>query len=147
VKRNVRILSGNKQVAESVGGNSQGFGFTDTDDALAEIEKAMPVAIVYPDQREGEIGTLFIPNTLSLIKDSPHPKEAQRLLDYLLSAAVERQLAKGPSGQIPLQPGVEASPRVKTPTQVKAMEVDWAAAAAKWDTAAQFLKEEFATGD
>jgi iron(III) transport system substrate-binding protein len=143
VKRNARILSGNKQVAEAVGGNSRAFGLTDTDDALAEIEKGMPVAIAYPDQREGDIGTLFIPNTLALIKDSPHPKEAEKLLDFLLSADVERQLAKGPSAQIPLQPGVEASPRVKTPAQVKAMEVDWAAAAAKWDTAADFLRSEF----
>jgi len=102
---------------------------------------------VYPDQKEGEVGTLFIPNTLALIQGSPHPKEAEKLLDFLLSADVERQLAKGPSAQIPLQSGVEASPRVKTPAQVKAMNVDWGAAAEKWDAAAQFLKEEFAAGD
>jgi hypothetical protein len=30
---------------------------------------------------------------------------------------------------------------------VKAMEVNWSAAAAKWDAAARFLKEEFATGE
>jgi iron(III) transport system substrate-binding protein len=147
VKRNAKIMSGNKQVAEAVAGGSLAFGLTDTDDALAEIEKGMHVAIVYPDQKEGEIGTLFIPNTLALIRDSPHPKEAEKLLDFLLSADVERALAKGPSAQIPLQSGVEASPRVKTPGQVKAMEVDWAAAAEKWDTAAQFLKDEFTSGD
>jgi iron(III) transport system substrate-binding protein len=147
VKHNGRIFSGNKQVAESVGGNSQAFGLTDTDDALAEIEKGMPVTIVYPDQREGEIGTLFIPNTLALINDSPHPKEAEKLLDFLLSADVERKLAKGPSAQIPLQPGVEASPRVKTPSQVRAMRVDWSAAAEKWDAAAQFLQTEFTGAD
>jgi hypothetical protein len=33
---------------------------------------------------------------------------------------------------------------VKTPKEVRAMEVDWQAAAAKWDTAAEFLKTEFA---
>ncbi len=142
VKRNTRIMSGNRQVAEAVSANRLAFGLTDTDDAIGEIEKGMPVEIVYPDQRDDELGTLFIPNTLSLIKDSPHPKEAEKLLDYLLSADVERQLAKGPSAQIPLQAGVEASPRVKTPAQVKAMEVDWSAAAAKWDTAAQFLQAE-----
>lgn len=147
VKRNVRIMSGNRQVAEAVAANQLAFGLTDTDDALGEIAKGMPVEIVYPDQRPDELGTLFIPNTLSLIKDSPHPKEAEKLLDFLLSADVERQLANGPSAQIPLQPGVEASPQVKTPSQVKAMEVDWSAAAAKWDTAAEFLKTEFATGD
>jgi hypothetical protein len=32
---------------------------------------------------------------------------------------------------------------VKTPSQVKAMEVDWSAAAEKWDTAAKFLQNEF----
>lgn len=144
VKRNVRILSGNKQVAQAVGSARYGFGLTDTDAAVAEVEKGMPVTIVYPDQREGEVGTLFIPNTLALIKDSAHPKEAEKLLDYLLSADVERQLAKGPSAQIPLQAGVEASPRVKTPGEVRAMEVDWSAAAGKWDAVAEFLKTEFA---
>jgi iron(III) transport system substrate-binding protein len=147
VKLNAQIMSGNRQVAQAVGANQLAFGLTDTDDALGEIAKGMPVEVIYPDQRPEELGTLFIPNTLSLIKDSPHPKEAEKLLDFLLSADVERQLANGPSAQIPLQPGVEASPRVKTPAQVKAMEVDWSAAAAKWDTAAQFLEKEFTSGD
>ena len=147
VKGNARIMSGNRQVAEAVAANQLAFGLTDTDDALGEIAKGMPVEIVYPDQRPDELGTLFIPNTLSLIKDSPHPQEAEKLLDFLLSADVERQLANGPSAQIPLSSGVAASPRVKTPTQVKAMEVDWTAAAGKRDTAAQFLKEEFTAGD
>jgi iron(III) transport system substrate-binding protein len=144
IKRNARVMSGNKQVAEAVAAGTLAFGLTDTDDALVEQEKGMPVGIVYPDQAADQMGTLFIPNTLALIKDSPHPEEAQKLLDYLLSAAVERRLAEGPSAQIPLRPGVAASPRVKTPRDVKAMEVDWSAAAKKWETAAEFLKNEFA---
>jgi iron(III) transport system substrate-binding protein len=144
VKRNARILAGNKQVAQAVASNSIAFGLTDTDDALVEIERGMPIAIIYPDQGEGQPGTLFIPNTLALIKDSPHPEAAEALLDFLLSSDVERRLADGPSGQIPLRAGVPASPRVKTPNVVRAMEVDWQAAAAKWDAAAEFLKTEFA---
>jgi hypothetical protein len=31
----------------------------------------------------------------------------------------------------------------KTPAQVKAMEVDWSAAAAKWDAVGHFLQTEF----
>ena len=143
VKHNARIMSGNKQVAEAVAGGSLAFGLTDTDDVLVEIEKGMPVTIVYPDQEAGQVGTLYIPNTLALIKDSPHGQEAEQLLDYLLSADVERRLAEGPSAQIPLRPGVPASPRVKTPPEVHAMEVDWSAAAQKWDAAAGFLKNEF----
>ncbi|HEX5471717.1 MAG TPA: extracellular solute-binding protein [Lacipirellulaceae bacterium] len=147
VKRNARVMSGNRQVADAVGGGSLAFGLTDTDDAIGEVEKGLPVAIVYPDQRPNDIGTLFIPNTLALIKGSPHPKEAEKLLDYLLSASVERRLAQGPSAQIPLQPGVKASERVKTPAQVKAMSIDWSAAAAKWDNVSRFLQAEFTGAD
>jgi iron(III) transport system substrate-binding protein len=143
LKVNAQILSGNKQVAQAVAGGKLAVGLTDTDDALIEIANGMPVAIVYPDQEEGQMGTLFIPNTLALIKGSPNPEHAQQLVDYLLSAEVERQLAEGPSAQIPLRPGVPASPRVKTPSEVRAMNVDWNAAAEKWDTAAEFLKTEF----
>jgi iron(III) transport system substrate-binding protein len=143
VKSNAQILPGNRQVAAAVAGTTLDFGLTDTDDALVEIAHGSPVAIIYPDQRANDLGTLFIPNTLALIKDSPHSKEAEKLLDYLLSPAVEQKLADGPSAQIPLQPGVKASPRVKTPAEVKAMQVDWAAAAAKWNAAATFLATEF----
>jgi iron(III) transport system substrate-binding protein len=147
VKRNAQIMSGNKQVAQAVAGASLAFGLTDTDDAVIEIERGMPVEIIYPDQKEDQPGTLFIPNTLALIKGSPHPEEAEKLLDFLLSSDAERRLADGPSAQIPLRKGVPASPRVKTPREVRAMAVDWSAAAEKWDTAAEFLTAEFATVD
>ena len=94
VKHNARIMSGNKQVAEAVAAGTLAFGLTDTDDALVEIERGMPVAIVYPDQGEGQIGTLFIPNTLALIKGSPNPQAAEKLVDYLLSAEVERRAGR-----------------------------------------------------
>jgi iron(III) transport system substrate-binding protein len=143
LKASAQILSGNKQVAQAVAGGRLAVGLTDTDDAVIEVENGMPVAIVYPDQDEGQMGTLFIPNTLALIKDSPNPKAAEQLVDYLLSADVERRLADGPSAQIPLRKGVQATSRVKTPGEVRAMEVDWQAAAEKWDTAAEFLQSEF----
>jgi iron(III) transport system substrate-binding protein len=143
VKNNASIMGGNKQVAQAVGAGKLAFGLTDTDDAIVEIENGMPVAIVYPDQGNGEMGTLFIPNTLAIVKGAPQKEAAQKLVDYLLSLDVERKLADGPSAQIPLRPGVPASPRVKTSAEVRAMEVDWAAAAEKWDTAAEFLKSEF----
>jgi iron(III) transport system substrate-binding protein len=143
VKSNAQILAGNKQVARAVSSGKLAFGLTDTDDAVIEVEAGMPVAIIYPDQGAGELGTLFIPNTLALIKDSPNSRAAEKLLDFLLSAEVERRLADGPSAQIPLRIGVPASDRVKTPEQVRAMDADFPAAAAEWDTTARFLQAEF----
>ena len=91
-------------MALSVAAGQLAFGLTDTDDAIEEVENGRPVAIVYPDQGEGQIGTLVIPNTLAIIKGSPNPEAARRLVDYLLSPAVEAKLAQGPSAQIPLHP-------------------------------------------
>jgi iron(III) transport system substrate-binding protein len=140
----VQILTGNKQVALSVAAGQLAFGLTDTDDAIIEIDKAMPVAIVYPDQGDDGLGTLFIPNTLAVIRGGPNPASARRLIDYLLS--VEGKLAAGPSAQIPLNPQVKAEVRVATPQTVKAMAVDFRAAAACWDRARQFIRDEFTGG-
>jgi iron(III) transport system substrate-binding protein len=143
----VRIMSGNRQVAQAVAGGQLAFGLTDTDDAIGELEAGKPLAIVYPDQQEDGVGTLFIPNTLAILKNCPHPAAARKLVDYLLSPAVEAKLAEGPSAQIPLNPAVEAKTRIETPKTVRAMQVDFKAAAAKWDQAAKFLRDRFAAAD
>jgi iron(III) transport system substrate-binding protein len=69
------------------------------------------------------------------------------LVDYVLSPSVEKMLADCPSAQIPLNPKVEAKVRVETPKTIKAMPVDFAAAAEKWESAAKFMRDKFATGD
>lgn len=145
LKRNgVQILSGNKQVAVSVGNGSLAIGLTDTDDAIGELEKGNPVRLVYLDREPGQLGTLFIPNTLAAIDKSPNPSGAERLADYLLSSEVEAALARGPSAQIPLNPGVNVESRVETPVTVHAMDVDWNAAAEQWMSTAKFMEQHFA---
>jgi iron(III) transport system substrate-binding protein len=140
----VQVLSGNKQVATAAGSGQIAFGLTDTDDAMGEVEAGSPVAIVYPDRGPDELGTLFIPNTLAIIKGAPHPDAARALADDLLSPEVEATLANGPSAQIPLLKTTEASARVETPRTVHAMEVDFEAAAKVWQRTADFLAAEFA---
>jgi iron(III) transport system substrate-binding protein len=142
-----RILSGNKQVALAVGSGQIAFGLTDTDDAIIEIDRAGPVAIIYPDQADDQLGTLFIPNTLAIIKGGPHPEQAKQLVDFLLAPATEEQLAKGASAQIPLNPKVTTEPKVKTPKSVKAMQADFPAAARAWDVAAEYIQHEFLAAD
>jgi iron(III) transport system substrate-binding protein len=146
-QNDVRVLSGNKQVALSVAAGQLDFGLTDTDDALEEVENGQPVAIIFPDQGEAGFGTLVIPNTVAIIKGGPNPAAARRLVRYLLSPEVETRLADGPSAQIPLHPSLELPARLGIPKDFKPMKVDFAAAAEKWDTAAKFLRDEFARGD
>ena len=113
---------------------------------MGELAAGSPVTIIYPDRQPDQLGTLFIPNTLALIKGAPHPKEAEALADYLLSPEVETRLAEAPSAQIPLNPDVNAKLQVETPKTVHAMDVDFEAAAKLWDQVAAFLGEEFAGG-
>ncbi len=143
IKNNALILSGNKQVAQSVSSGRVLFGLTDTDDAMIEIEAGKPVTIIYPDQQEGGLGTLFIPNTIGLIKDSPNQKTAHALAEFLLSPMIEGRLVDGPSAQIPLNKRNEAKPRVKTPEEIKAMQVDFETAASNWEVFAKYLADEF----
>jgi iron(III) transport system substrate-binding protein len=140
----VAVFSGNKQVAMAAGSGEIAIGLTDTDDAMGEIDAGSPVALVYPDRGKDELGTLFIPNTLAVIKGSPDQKQAEALADYLLSPEIEATLARGPSAQIPLLKSTEVEARVETPKSVHAMDVDFEAAVKLWDAVAAFLVSEFA---
>ena len=144
IKNNdVQIKNGNKGCATSVAGGHLAFAMTDTDDAIIELEAGRPVRIVYPDIGEDEMGTLFLPNTVAIVKGAPHREEAAELVDYLLSAEVEKRLAAGPSAQIPLNKQAEPNPRVKGPSQVKAMEVDFSAAGEAFDRARAVVEKRF----
>ena len=147
VKTNAQVMSGNKQVALAVARGELAFGLTDTDDAIIELEKGHSVKLVYPDQGPEQLGTLFIPNTLALLEGSPNPEPAKQLVEFLLSPQVESMLAAGPSAQIPLNRKVKQQPRVESPSTVRAMKVDFEAAAEQWNAAAKFLQQEFATAD
>ncbi len=143
VQQNAEVMSGNKQVAAAVGRGQLAFGITDTDDAIIEIDNGMPVDIIFPDQAEGELGALFIPNSLCIIKGGSNTANAQRLIDFLLSPEVEARLATGPSAQFPVNPQVTTKSRALPDHPVRWMEVDFPAAAEKWEQVSQVLREVF----
>lgn len=139
----VSIESGNRSVAQGVAEGRLVFGWTDTDDAIAEQDAGRPVAIVFPDQGSDGMGTLLIPNTLSLIRNAPHPESARKLIDFLLSPEVEAELAQSHSAQIPLNPDVKARSRVALPEPMKTMRIDYARAADRFEFAAECMKALF----
>lgn len=147
----VQIVPGNKQVAEAVGRGDAAIGLTDTDDAMDEVLAGRPVIVVFADAAGGtehhpRMGTLFIPNTVAIIKGGPNPSGARKLVDYLLSTEIEKRLATAGGYQIPLNPKVEADlPAALRPArQAKPMQVDFAKAAALWEETQAFLRDEFA---
>lgn len=150
----VQVVAGNKQAAEGVSQGQFAVSLTDTDDAIIEVKAGRPVAIIFPD-RDGHaeysrLGTLYIPNTLAVIRGSPNPAGARKLVDFLLSADVEKRLAESESCQIPLNPAVKSDlpKEIERPQgsggTVKPMQVDFGKAADLWEETQTFLRSEFA---
>jgi iron(III) transport system substrate-binding protein len=132
-----------------VGEGRFALGVTDTDDAIIEVEAGHPVVLIFPDRdrpADDRMGTLFIPNTVALVRGGPNPEGGRRLIDYLLSPEVESRLAAAASHQIPLNPEAPAPlPKgIETPRTVKAMQVDFGKAADLWEETQTFLRNEFA---
>ena len=110
---------------------------------------AKAMTAVRPD-RDGHpnysrMGTLFIPNTVAMIKGCPNPDGAKKLIDFLLSPEIETKLAQSASRQIPLNPQVklDAIKHLQTPRSVRALPVDFAKAAELWHESQEFLVKEF----
>ncbi len=101
----VAIAPGNGAVRDLVAAGEYAFGLTDTDDAYNAMLDGKPVDVVLPD---GE--ALLIPNTVALIKGAPHPDAGRALIDYLLSAEVERALAAARGAQLPLAEDLKDTP-------------------------------------
>jgi iron(III) transport system substrate-binding protein len=125
----VRVVDGNSVVRDLVARGDVKVGLTDTDDVNVALEDGQPIAMVLPDQ-EG-LGVPVMPNMVSLIANAPHPDEGRQLIDYLLSADVERQLAQSEAVQIPLHAGVPGPKNIPAIDTFKAMTLDYAKAAAR----------------
>lgn len=125
----VRIVDGNSVVRDMVARGEVKVGLTDTDDVNVAIENGQPVAMVLPD-RDG-LGVPVMPNMVSLIAKAPHPEEARKLIDYLVSADVERQLAQSEAVQIPLHAGVPGPKNLPAIERIKPMMLDYARAASR----------------
>jgi iron(III) transport system substrate-binding protein len=118
----VRVASSNGEVKRLVSTGEVAFGLADTDDASEALKEGAPVEVVYPDQ--GGAGTLVVPTSSVLLKGSPHPEAGKRLIDYLLSAKVERGLGLS-AAHIPLRTDVEPAPGVRRISEIQAMTVDY----------------------
>jgi iron(III) transport system substrate-binding protein len=118
----VRIASSNGEVKRLVVSGEVAFGLTDTDDGNEALHDGANVEVVYPDQ--DELGTLVMPTSVVLLRRAPHADAGRRLIDYLLSAEVERQMAAS-AAHMPLREGVAAPANVRSAAGMRAMPVDY----------------------
>jgi iron(III) transport system substrate-binding protein len=139
----VVVCAGNRDCARLVGSGRLAMALTDTDDALSEAAEGSPVAFVYPDGGPDQMGTVFLPNTVAIVRGAPHPRAAREMVNYLLSLRTECALAESGSGQVPLREDAHCRAAVKGPRELREMEVGLGAVAAAFEPAMAYVESEF----
>ena len=114
----VKVVGGNGDVASEVAKGTVWVGLTDNDDVDNVSREGGGIRAVLPDQKT--FGTLTIPCTAALVAGAKHPEPAKKLVDYLLSAEVEKRLIDAKFAGASVRAG---------PGDVKPMQVDYRAAA------------------
>ena len=137
----IKVSSSNGESADLVAAGSLDWALVDSDDLVSRSKQGRPVEGVYPDQQDGTPGVFIVPNAVLLIAGGRNPENGKKLIDYLLSPETERKLAFSDAAQIPLHVGVETPSTVPRLDNLKLMEVDYAAIAAKMQEIQPLLKE------
>ncbi len=136
----VKISPSNGDSADLVARGEFAFSLVDTDDVVSRIKQSQPVELVYPDQKDDEVGCFVVPNAAVLVAGARHPEAARRLIDYLLSEQTESKLALSDAAQIPLHAGVAPPPQLREVGSIKVMKVDYPDVAAKLQSILPYLK-------
>lgn len=141
-EREISVLDGNSAVKDLVAKGELLFGLTDTDDACQAIKEGFPVEIIFPDQEKDGMGSFIIPNTVSLVADSPHPEEGKKLIDYLLSREVEGKLVEMGWSHFPVRSDLTQPPCLNT-EGIHEMEIDYGKVYLELDRALSEMREIF----
>jgi iron(III) transport system substrate-binding protein len=87
VANNPFVVDGNSVVVKQVTRGEAWIGMADSDD-IADAQKEGAPILALPVTPE----TLFIPNTVAVIRNCPHPEAAQRLFTYLRDRKISERL-------------------------------------------------------
>ena len=140
-KNGTKISTSNGESTMLVANKEFLFSLVDSDDATNAMRNGKPVWQIYPDQEEGGLGCLVLPNVTVLIKGGPNPENGKRLIDYLLSPKTELELAFADCAQIPLHAGVETPDDVIQIEALRTMKIDFEAVAIKLQEIQPYIKD------
>ncbi len=111
------VADGNSTAVRALISGRVRFAMTDTDDVWVAQRAGASLDLVYPDMGDG--GTLWIPCSVALIKGRPANEAARKLIDFLVSAEVERMLAESDSRNIPVRPALREEFKMAWPGESK----------------------------
>jgi len=137
----VTILPDEQLCADKVASGEFDFTIVDNDIGISSILQGKPVQMVYPDQKNSQIGCLLIPQVAVLIKNAPHTENGKKLIDYLLSRETEQKLAFSDFALIPLHEGVPAPNYIPAIERLKIIRMDYSLITPKMNQSSKILGE------
>ncbi len=114
----VMIADGNSATVRAVMDGRATFAVTDTDDVIVAQKAGASIDMVYPDLGDG--GTLLIPSSVGVVTNGPSDRQVvTKLVDFLISANVERLLAQSDSRNVPVRESLRNELGVSWPAESK----------------------------
>jgi iron(III) transport system substrate-binding protein len=111
----VVMTDGNSAAVRAIIAGRAVFAATDTDDVwVAQRAGHVSLDLVYPDMGDG--GTLLVPCSVAVLRGGV-TGQSKALVDYLVSADVERMLAKSDSRNIPVRPWLREEMKMQMPAE------------------------------
>ena len=139
-KNQVTIATSNGDIKKRVMNGELAFGLTDTDDVFEAMKESNDVDYIFLDQQKEGIGTLIMPNALSMIKGSPNTENGKKLMNYLLSRQTEAKLAIS-CAQMPLIKGTEVPETVPSLDNIIPMKIDYSQTSQNLEQIQPWLKQ------
>jgi len=136
----VTIATSNGDIKKRVMNGELDFGLTDTDDVFEAMKESPDVDYIFLDQQEEGIGTLIMPNALSLVKNSPNAENGKKFMDYLLSRQTEAKLAIS-CAQMPLIKGTKVPEGVPSLDNIVPMKIDYSQTSETLEQIQPWLKQ------
>ena len=130
------IVDGNSTAVRALLNDSVQFAMTDTDDVWVAQRKRPSLDLKCLDMGGG--GTLLIPSSAAIIKGGPNTDKARALVDYLVSAELERRLAASDSRNIPVRGSLREELGLDWPPDAQ---IDYHAVADAMDDAVKAVRE------
>lgn len=123
------LVDGNSVVVKMVGSGEAAVGFTDSDD-IAEAQRDGQPVLPLPLNPE----TLLVHNSAGVVRNAPHPVEAQKFLEFLQGATVQQALVTRQALESALPADQNSQPGLK---------VDWPGLLRDLEPGARDLKTIF----
>lgn len=130
------IADSNGATVRAVIGGRAKFAATDTDDVWVAQRSGASLDLIYPDIGDG--GTLLIPCSVGIVSGTRDVVAARKLVDYLVSAEVERMLAQSDARHIPVRDSLRWELGIEWPPE---SQIGYDAVASAMDEAVDAVRE------